>query len=109
MGKLELPELPSHSENKIFNYLKDVTDVASLSPKERARYERNLKRYRGAYTLNKTYEYILEMSKNVEARGAVEKAIAISQNLKKMNLSLADISGATGLSVKEIDELKLIK
>jgi predicted transposase/invertase (TIGR01784 family) len=107
--------LPRYSENKIFNYLKEVTDVASLSPKERARYERDLKRYRDAYTLDKTYEHIIEDSKKAEARGRAEgvaegrslEKFDVARNLKKMNLSLADISIATGLSIKEIEDIDL--
>jgi predicted transposase/invertase (TIGR01784 family) len=139
--------LPKYSENKIFNYLKEVTDVASLSPEERDRYERDLKRYRDAYSLDVTYEHILEnynkanadlkeakadlkeakaelkkakaeakketqkeakkAKKEGQTEGRVLEKFAIAMSLKKMNFSLIDISNATGLSIKEIEDIDI--
>jgi hypothetical protein len=107
MEELELPELPRYSEDKRYDYLKEVTDVASLSPKERARYERDLKRYRDAYTLDKTYEHIIEDSKKAEARGRAAEKLDIALNLKKENYPIEGISKVTGLSIKEIEDIDL--
>jgi len=39
--------------------------------------------------------------------GEKQKAIEIAKNLMKLNLSLSDISKATGLSIDEIEKIKI--
>jgi predicted transposase/invertase (TIGR01784 family) len=53
---MEALNLPRYSDNKIFNYLKEVTDVAALSPEQRRRYERDLTNYWDACALDEEYE-----------------------------------------------------
>jgi hypothetical protein len=40
-------------------------------------------------------------------KGEANKAYSIARNLKKMKLPVADISSATGLSIKEINSISL--
>jgi predicted transposase/invertase (TIGR01784 family) len=56
LHNMEALTLPRYSENKIFNYLKEVTDVAALSPEQRRRYERDLTNYWDACALDDEYE-----------------------------------------------------
>jgi predicted transposase/invertase (TIGR01784 family) len=56
LHNMEALELPRYSDNKIFNYLKEVTDVAALSPEQRRRYERDLTNYWDACALDEEYE-----------------------------------------------------
>jgi predicted transposase/invertase (TIGR01784 family) len=88
--------------------LKDVTDVASLSPKERARYERDLKNLRDAYSLDMTYEHGLKKAKEEGiAKGEALKAMNIARNLIKEKLPVDIIARATGLSIEEINAISL--
>jgi predicted transposase/invertase (TIGR01784 family) len=96
--------LPRYSDNEVFKYLKDVTDVASLSPKERARYERDLKDLRDAYSLDMTYEHGLKKAKD---EGKTEEKLSIARNLVRLNISPKVISSATGLSIDEINAIDL--
>jgi predicted transposase/invertase (TIGR01784 family) len=96
--------LPRYSDNEVFKYLKDVTDVASLSPKDRARYERDLKDLRDAYSLDLTYEHGLKKAK---AEGKAEEKLSIAQNLIRLKISPNVISSATGLSIDEINAIDL--
>jgi predicted transposase/invertase (TIGR01784 family) len=100
--------LPRYSDNEVFKYLKDVTDVASLSPKERARYERDLKNLRDAYSLDMTYEHGLKKAKEEGiAKGEALKAMNIARNLIKEKLPVDIIARATGLSIEEINAISL--
>jgi predicted transposase/invertase (TIGR01784 family) len=89
-----------------------VTDVASLSPKERARYERDLKDLRDAYSLDMTYEHGLKKAKEDgiaegKTEGKAEEKLSIAQNLIRLKISPKVISSATGLSIDEINAIDL--
>jgi predicted transposase/invertase (TIGR01784 family) len=100
--------LPRYSDNEVFKYLKDVTDVASLSPKERARYERDLKDLRDAYSLDMTYEHGLKKAKDEgKTEGRTEEKLSIAQKLIRLKISPKVISSATGLSIDEINAIDL--
>jgi flagellar biosynthesis GTPase FlhF len=178
LHNMEALNLPRYSDNKIFNYLKEVTDVAALSPEQRRRYERDLTNYWDACALDEEYERrdkeferrdkeferrdkeferrdkeferrdkeferrdkefetrenviktrekdikakekdIKTREKEIESRkkeyeyegmekGKTEEKLSIARNLKRMNLPLANISSATGLSIEEIDAISL--
>jgi predicted transposase/invertase (TIGR01784 family) len=115
LRNMDALKLPRYSDNKIFKHLKEVTDVASLSPKERARYDRDLKHFRDAYSLDKTYESILENAKNSMEKGreqgiiegSIKKAFEIARNLKSTGLSTDAIAQATGLSIEEINAIEV--
>jgi predicted transposase/invertase (TIGR01784 family) len=96
--------LPRYSDNEVFKYLKDVTDVASLSPKERARYERDLKDLRDAYSLDMTYEHGL---KKAEENGIAKGKLAVAYKMKAENIPVDMISRMTGLSIEEINAISL--
>jgi predicted transposase/invertase (TIGR01784 family) len=171
LHNMEALNLPRYSDNKIFNYLKEVTDVAALSPEQRRRYERDLTNYWDACALDEEYERrdkefknrekeIESKKKEIESKkkeiengkkeiengkkeiengkkeiengkkeiengkkeieskkkeiekegmkkGKTEEKLSIARNLKKMNLPLANISSATGLSIEEINAISL--
>jgi predicted transposase/invertase (TIGR01784 family) len=104
LRNMDALNLPRYSDNEVFKYLKDVTDVASLSPKERARYERDLKDLRDAYSLDMTYEHGL---KKARAEGETLKAMYIARNMKAENLPVDMISRMTGLSIEDINSISL--
>jgi predicted transposase/invertase (TIGR01784 family) len=140
---MEELRLPRYSDDKYFDYLKEVTDVDALSPEQRRRYERDLTNYWDACALDEEYERrkneietkwkeletrekeIESKKKEIETRkkeieskkkeiekegmkkGKTEEKLSIARNLKKMNLPLANISSATGLSIEEINAISL--
>jgi predicted transposase/invertase (TIGR01784 family) len=99
---MEALNLPRYSDNKIFKQLKEVTDIASLSPEERRRYDRDLKHLRDAYSLDRTYERRI---KNARIDGEEKKAIEIARNLKAMGIPVDVIAQGTGLSVDVINTI----
>jgi predicted transposase/invertase (TIGR01784 family) len=108
LRNMDALNLPRYSDNEVFKYLKDVTDVASLSPKQRARYERDLKDLRDAYSLDMTYEHGLKKAKEDGiAEGLAEGKLAVAYKMKAENLPVDMISRMTGLSIEEINAISL--
>ncbi|GAA4178906.1 hypothetical protein [Sphingobacterium ginsenosidimutans] len=70
-------------------------------------FEEELKQKLGRNTVMGTNEYLLDKAKKEGLeKGKREEAIAIALEFKKMGLPLEDIAKGTGLTVKEIEELK---
>jgi predicted transposase/invertase (TIGR01784 family) len=113
-GKIELPR---YSEDKRYDYLREINDddILLMSPEERISYDRDLKHFRDAYSLDKTYESILENAKNSMEKGreqgiiegSIKKAFEIARNLKSTGLSTDAIAQATGLSIEEINAIEV--
>jgi predicted transposase/invertase (TIGR01784 family) len=100
---MEALNLPRYSDNKIFKQLKEVTDIASLSPEERRRYDRDLKHLRDAYSLDRTYERRIKNARiDGMTEGEEKKVIEIARNLKAMGISVDVIAQGTGLSVDDV-------
>jgi predicted transposase/invertase (TIGR01784 family) len=105
---MEELRLPRYSDNKYFDYLKEVTDVDALSSEQRARYERDLKDLRDAYSLDMTYEHGLKKAKEDGiAEGLAEGKLAVAYKMKAENLPVDMISRMTGLSIEEINAISL--
>jgi predicted transposase/invertase (TIGR01784 family) len=96
-----LENLPKSFQCEAFKKLKEISDVSKLSGTELDHYERAQRDYWDLINTLNTAEKI-----GVE-KGEANKAIAIARNLMQMNMPLADISKATGLSVEEIKNLTL--
>jgi predicted transposase/invertase (TIGR01784 family) len=100
---MEALNLPRYSDNKIFKQLKKVTDIASLSPEERRRYDRDLKHLRDAYSLDRTYERRIKNARiDGMTEGEMNGKLAVAQNLLKEGLPYDLIARATGFSIEEI-------
>jgi predicted transposase/invertase (TIGR01784 family) len=124
LRNMEALKLPRYSDNQIFGYLKEVTDVAALSPAQRRRYERDLRNYWDACAVDKQHEVDYQeatekglaegLAKGLaqglaegRAEGEASRNIALARNLMQMNMSFSDISMVTGLSIDEIKALSL--
>lgn len=81
----------------------DTADEASLSEKERIRYESNLKAYRDTMSCIKFAEARGET--RGEARGEAKSKLEIARSMKNKGLDCALIAECTGLSVEEIGGL----
>jgi predicted transposase/invertase (TIGR01784 family) len=130
-----LDRLPKEFQSEAFRKLKEVSDLSKLNEEERYAYDRSLREYRDAINIfeGAREKGIAEGEAKGRAKGRAEgeakgraegraegeakgraegraegetqKAISIARSLKKMNMSTADISAATGLSVEEIEKL----
>ena len=79
-----------------FQKLFEQAEIAKYSDLERRQYEESKKVFWDNYSVIKT------ATDKGRAEGRVEGRADVARNLKKMGLSWADISKATGLSKEEI-------
>ena len=85
----------------------DVANVNSLSEKERAIYEENLKNYRDWYaTIDYAQTEGIEkgMQKGIE-KGRQEEKLQIARKMKEQGLDSELIAQCSGLSVEDIERL----
>lgn len=98
-----LMERPAALQERVFNRLFEVAEIAKFSPEKLYAYEESLKMYRDWNNIIDT------ATQKGEARGRAEgellKAKAIALNLKNTGLSVDAIAAATGLSTDEINAL----
>lgn len=94
--------LPQETK-EVFYQVLDTADEASLSEKERIRYESNLKAYRDTMSCIKFAEARGET--RGEARGEAKSKLEIARSMKNKGLDCALIAECTGLSVEEIGGL----
>ena len=94
--------LPQETK-EVFYHVLDTADEASLSEKERIRYESNLKAYRDTMSCIKFAEARGET--RGEARGEAKSKLEIARSMKNKGLDCALIAECTGLSVEEIGGL----
>ena len=78
---------------------REEAEIAKFTPVELKEYEDSLKTYRDLKNSLDTAEEKGRME------GREEEKIAIARNLKSMDMSISDISKATGLSEEEIDSI----
>jgi predicted transposase/invertase (TIGR01784 family) len=108
-----LADLPEGLQCEAFKKLKSITDYSSLSEEEREMYDRIEDRYNDAVWMYQgaIEEGMIKGRAEGEVKGRAEgeasKAYSIAMNLKKMKFPVADISSATGLSIKEINSISL--
>lgn len=91
--------IPFATNNPIFRRVEEVGRMANLSRDEMFEYEQQLKAYRDRYS-----QYSSAINKG-RAEGAAEKQLAIARNMKQMQMSIADIAKATGLTEEQIESL----
>ena len=94
--------LPQETK-EVFYQVLDTADEASLSEKERIRYESNLKAYRDTMSCIKFAETKGEV--RGEARGKAERNMEIARSMKAEGIGAVIIARCTGLSVEEIEKI----
>ena len=88
----KLQELPPQLQERIFEKIFRVAEIAKMKKEELSEYEDSLKNYRDWYS-------IIETAKN-------EREIEIALKLLKKGMSVEDVSDATGLSKQQIEQLQ---
>ncbi|BDS12046.1 Rpn family recombination-promoting nuclease/putative transposase [Aureispira anguillae] len=98
-----LQNRPIALQEKIFEKLFEVAEIAKFSPKEKERYEESLKYYRDLKNVVDASKEEGRMEGKIEGRE--EEKIEIASNLKKQGIPIAVIIQATGLSEDIIENL----
>ena len=89
------PILPFKARKAVFEKLKDIADVASMSPEDRERYDNSVKVYR---------DYLVTMDAEVQ-KGAQETQLKIARNMKAKGIDNQSIAECTDLPLSMIEEL----
>ncbi len=92
----KLERIPSELKEKIFLKLFETAEIAKLNPNEYKQYEASVNAYRDIFNIKNTY---LE-------KGKIEGKIEIAKEMLKDNEPVEKIIKYTGLTEKEIKELK---
>ena len=103
----KLQELPSQLQERIFEKIFRVAEIAKMNKQEIAEYEDNLKKYRDLNSAFATAEMEGEMKGKREGKieGKIEEKLEIAQKLLIKGMSVEDVSDVTGLSEEQIKEL----
>ena len=107
----KLQELPSLLQERIFEKIFRVAEIAKMTKEELSEYEDSLKNYRDWYSVIETAKKeglkkgeAIGLEKG-EAIGEHKKALVIAKNLLKKGLSVEDVSEITGLPTQEIKKI----
>ena len=92
----KLERIPTELKEKIFLKLFETAEIAKLAPNEYKKYEASVNAYRD----------ILNIKNTAFEKGEINKAKKIALEMIKDNESVEKIMKYTGLSEKEINELK---
>ena len=102
-----LERMPFQAQNAVFKKLAAITDVSTLSSKERERYDKSLKIYRDNYAADQ-YSYDKghrEGRAEGEKKGLEKGRIMIAKNMKMAGVDIQMIIHCTGLTKEQIDQL----
>ncbi len=100
----KLERIPLELKEKIFLKLFETAEIAKLDPNEYKKYEASVNAYRDILNIKNTaFEKGIE--KGIE-KGKVEGKIEIAKEMLEDNEPVEKIMKYTGLTKKEIDELK---
>ena len=95
----KLQELPSQLQERIFEKIFRVAEIAKLNKQEIAEYEDSLKKYRDLYSAMETARM------EGEIKGKIERDVEIARKMLEDNVSIEIICKYTGLSEEQIKEL----
>ena len=96
----DFENIPGILNEEIFVKAFHVAEIANFTPEQLARYEESLKTYRDLKgVVDTSYE-------EGKIEGLIEGKIKIALKMKKMGEPAEKISGYTGLSIEEINQLK---
>jgi len=95
----KLQELPSQLQERVFEKIFRVAEIAKLNKQEIAEYEDSLKKYRDLYSAMET----AKMDGKME--GKIERNVEIAQKMLEDGVSIENICKYTGLSEEQVKEL----
>jgi len=99
----KLQELPPQLQERIFEKIFRIAEIAKMNYEEITEYEESLKHYRDLYSVLETA--VTEAKIEAKMEGRMEEKIEIAQKLLNKKMPIEDISEATGLSKEQVKEL----
>ena len=90
-----LQQRPDILQERIFEKLFEIAEIAKFTPKEKGQYEESLKYYRDL-------KNVVDTSRE---EGKTERSIEVAKEMKTDGVSIEKISQYTGLTKKEIEDL----
>lgn len=99
-----LQNRPEILQERVFEKLFKIAEIAKFTPKEKNQYEESLKYYRDLKNVVDTSKEEGKIEGKIE--GKVERSIEIATNLIKQEIPLDVVAKATGLSKEEIEKLQ---
>ena len=98
-----LQNRPKALQEKVFEKLFKIAEIAKFKPEERMDYEESIKVYRD---IKNSIDTALEDGevKGIK-KGKIERTIEVAKNLKSLGIDIKIIQKSTGLSEKEIEKL----
>jgi predicted transposase/invertase (TIGR01784 family) len=91
----KLQNRPDILQERVFEKLFEIAEIAKFTPKEKEQYEESLKYYRDL-------KNVVDSSKE---EGIIEGKIEVAKEMKTDGISIEKISKYTGLSIEEIQDL----
>ena len=98
-----MKEAPSYAEDPVFKQFYSSAEYINLSKEEKRMYDISVKN---------RWDYHLVMDAKEEkgklegkAEGKLEGKLEVARELKKIEISMTDISKVTGLTIEEIESL----
>ena len=115
-----LERMPFLAKNALFKKLAAISDVTALSKEEHAKYDESIKIMRDtlathAYAMKQGHEEGLQqglkegIAQGIQQgiqQGALNEKLRIATNLLAVGLSIKDVAAATGLSEKDIENIR---
>ena len=95
----KLQELPAQLQERIFEKIFHVAEIAKMNKQEIAEYEDSLKKYRDMNSALATAKM------EGELKGEMKGKIEIAQRLLNKGMSIEDVSDATGLSEEQVKDM----
>jgi len=95
----KLQELPSQLQERIFEKIFHVAEIAKLNRQEIAEYEDSLKKYRDLYSAIETARM------EGELKGELKRNVEIALKMLENGVSIENICKYTGLSEEQVKEL----
>ena len=99
----KLQALPAQLQERIFEKIFRVAEIAKMNKQELAEYEDSLKKYRDLHSALATAEKKGKIEGRIE--GKIEGKIEVARRLLNKNMSIKDVSDATDLSEDQVKEL----
>lgn len=94
-----LQNRPDILQERVFEKLFEIAEIAKFTPKEKEQYEESLKYYRDL-------KNVVDSSKEEgKIEGKIERSIEVAKEMKSDGISIEKISKYTGLSKEEIQDL----
>jgi predicted transposase/invertase (TIGR01784 family) len=102
-----LQNRPDILQERIFEKLFEIAEIAKFTPKEKEQYEESLKYYRDLKNVVDTSKEEGKEEGKIEGKieGKAERSIEVARNLITQGVSSDVIAKATGLSKEEIENL----